>query len=762
MATKWKNGKSILGFLSFVLGVSLLLSSLLPLLGNLTSESGRQGIQNALKSEFQETRSFRTYLSNMMNSFIAMGAGGPIYGTYYGYSEPEIETIIEAEAVSGDLSENVWYASDGYSYFDGQPTENDKARWKREAEAWNKILQEDKNLLYFIECDGKMLYSNTGNSFQVPVAGYSFLLTFDGTKCTATQNGTPMDLYGDGIFREDGEHWELPGYTNFQAGEEAAKVRVKIAVADTPTVYIKSNYTSAWAERQYNRYFQLERIWQETRRSLLINGSVTAAAGLLFLLIWFLLRKYKSLVDRAIARFTGKIWFELKLLLLLGAVIFVFLPLTEEMHYLIQEVTYATNLEEAVYYQYPWFLESYLREILQQPRALLLAFWGGWLFFNDLRYGDKPWQHGTYGMLTAKNLQLPIQKRISRRFGLLGLCLMLLGGELIFFLILQTLRLSLPLWMIWNLFLIPVLLVFGFYLWEIHRQKRLAIDLGLLIDQITAVHNGDFTPAPLPSDSDLGKASQEVTDIQLGMAKAVEEQTKSERMKVELVTNVSHDIKTPLTSIISYVELLKKEQLEPPAGEYVDILSQKTERLRAMVLDVFDISKAASGNLPVKLEPLDLDKLLRQTLADMAEAIDAAPVTLRQTLTDQPVMIIADGQRLYRVFQNLLQNALKYALEGSRVYLTLSLEENKAVVSLKNISKAELSEGVDFTERFVRGDASRTDGGSGLGLAIADSFTRACGGELKVEPIADLFVVTVTFPIVKNNDAAFPLDPENH
>ena len=108
MATKWKNGKSILGFLSFVLGVSLLLSSLLPLLGNLTSESGRQGIQNALKSEFQETRSFRTYLSNMMNSFIAMGAGGPIYGTYYGYSEPEIETIIEAEAVSGDLSENVW------------------------------------------------------------------------------------------------------------------------------------------------------------------------------------------------------------------------------------------------------------------------------------------------------------------------------------------------------------------------------------------------------------------------------------------------------------------------------------------------------------------------------------------------------------------------------------------------------------------------------------------------------------------------------
>ena len=151
MATKWKNGKSILGFLSFVLGVSLILSSLLPLVGNLISESGRYRLQNALKSEFQETSSFRTYLSSMMNSFIAMGAGGPISGTYYDYySDTELETIIEAEAVSGNLIVgNSWYTSDEY-YSDRQPTANDKARWKKEAEAWNKFLQDDKNLLYFI------------------------------------------------------------------------------------------------------------------------------------------------------------------------------------------------------------------------------------------------------------------------------------------------------------------------------------------------------------------------------------------------------------------------------------------------------------------------------------------------------------------------------------------------------------------------------------------------------------------------------------
>ena len=195
---------------------------------------------------------------------------------------------------------------------------------------------------------------------------------------------------------------------------------------------------------------------------------------------------------------------------------------------------------------------------------------------------------------------------------------------------------------------------------------------------------------------------------------------------------------------------MKQEKLEPPAGEYVDILAQKAERLRSMVLDVFEVSKAASGELPVKLEELDLAKLLRQTTADMAQAIEEAPVLLRESLPEEPVPIIGDGDRLYRVFQNLLQNALKYALEGSRVYLALTAKDGVAEVAVKNTSRTELPDGVDFTARFVRGDQSRTDGGSGLGLAIADSFTRACGGELFVEPVADLFVVRVTFPLSRN------------
>ena len=163
--------------------------------------------------------------------------------------------------------------------------------------------------------------------------------------------------------------------------------------------------------------------------------------------------------------------------------------------------------------------------------------------------------------------------------------------------------------------------------------------------------------------------------------------------------------------------------------------------------DVFEVSKAAADQLPVHLERLDMGKLLRQTLADMDGAIQRSALAFRVELPEEPVMITADGKRLYRVFQNLIDNALRYALEGSRVYLSLKTAEGLAEASVRNTSRSELPEGVDFTARFVRGDASRTDGGSGLGLSIASSFVEACGGEFRVETVADLFTAIVTFRI---------------
>ena len=243
----------------------------------------------------------------------------------------------------------------------------------------------------------------------------------------------------------------------------------------------------------------------------------------------------------------------------------------------------------------------------------------------------------------------------------------------------------------------------------------------------------------------------QLEDIRHGMISAVDEQMKSERMKVELIANVSHDIKTPLTSIISYVQFLKEEkELPEHVRDYVKILDEKSQRLKNMVQDVFAVSKAASGELPMHMEKLDFGKLLRQTLADMEEQIEGSRVTFRTEIPESPVMILADGQRMYRVFQNLFQNAIQYSLDGSRVFVTLQTDGSLAVASVKNTSHLELEKGKDFTERFTRGDQSRTEGGSGLGLSIAQSFTEACGGSFSWETNADLFVVTVSFQILDN------------
>ena len=166
-----------------------------------------------------------------------------------------------------------------------------------------------------------------------------------------------------------------------------------------------------------------------------------------------------------------------------------------------------------------------------------------------------------------------------------------------------------------------------------------------------------------------------------------------------------------------------------------------------MVQDVFEVSKAAADQLPVHLERLDFAKLVRQTLADMADPIEKSGLAFRVELPEGEVPITADGKRMYRVFQNLIQNALQYALPGSRVYVTLTVSGSRAETAVRNTSRQELPKGVDFTARFVRGDESRTDGGSGLGLSIAKSFTEACGGQFRVETVADLFTAAVSFPL---------------
>lgn len=275
-------------------------------------------------------------------------------------------------------------------------------------------------------------------------------------------------------------------------------------------------------------------------------------------------------------------------------------------------------------------------------------------------------------------------------------------------------------------------------------------DYGKLMDQVEQMYKGDLNAVnTLPSTSPLYGSAMQLNMIRDGIKIAVEAGIQSERTKVELITNVSHDIKTPLTSIISYIELLKSEpDLPDHVMDYIEIISQKSDRLRHMIQDIFDVSKATTGNMTLHLEYIGLDKLLRQTLADMDSMMQDAPLQWRVQIPQDSFTVHADGQRIYRVFQNLIKNAVQYSLAGSRVYVSLEKRDGCAVASIQNITQHELEmDGEALTARFVRGDDSRSTSGSGLGLSIAKSFTEACGGTCTVSVKGDLFTVEIALPL---------------
>lgn len=281
------------------------------------------------------------------------------------------------------------------------------------------------------------------------------------------------------------------------------------------------------------------------------------------------------------------------------------------------------------------------------------------------------------------------------------------------------------------------------------RLHRFTKDCNALVGKISDLQKGNSSlPLQLSCRSLLAKAAGDINDLESGIDNAIEQRNRSNQMRVELITNVSHDLKTPLTSIINYADLLCEEDLPQPAGDYAHALSEKAYRLKNMVQDVFDLSKATSGNLPVEKHRLDLAKLIRQTLADMDEKISATSLVFKLNITDEPLMIEADGDKLYRVFQNLFVNAIQYSLDYSRVHIQLSADNGFAVAKIKNTSKGELDfDPAEIVERFVRSDSSRTTEGSGLGLSIVQSFTETCGGTFHIDIDADMFTACVRFPL---------------
>ena len=235
-----------------------------------------------------------------------------------------------------------------------------------------------------------------------------------------------------------------------------------------------------------------------------------------------------------------------------------------------------------------------------------------------------------------------------------------------------------------------------------------------------------------------------------GMTAAVEQRLKSERMKTELITNVSHDIKTPLTSIINYADLIEKEQCDNPTiTEYAGVLHRQSDRLKRLIDDLVEASKASTGNLEVLLAPCEVGVMLTQTAGEYEQRLQERELELVTKQPDTPIKIMADGRRLWRVFDNLMNNICKYAQRGTRVYLTLEEQNGQAIISFKNISHEPLNLSPDeLLERFVQGDEARKSDGNGLGLSIAKSLTELQNGSLELMTDGDLFKVVLRFPMI--------------
>lgn len=283
---------------------------------------------------------------------------------------------------------------------------------------------------------------------------------------------------------------------------------------------------------------------------------------------------------------------------------------------------------------------------------------------------------------------------------------------------------------------------------------KLSKGLDAISSALTKAEGGDYDFAV---DVDVMPAAlqsmgENVNNLTNGLNIAIDEATKSERMKTELITNVSHDLKTPLTSIITYTDLLKQCDIEDAtANEYIGVLDEKSHRLKKLVEDLVEASKASSGNVTLNMVKIDVNELTEQIYGEYEDDLTAADLELKINAPENPVYIVADGQKTYRILENLFSNVKKYAMPGSRVYLDIASGNTFASITMKNVAKDEMHFDVErLTDRFVQGEESRTNEGSGLGLSIAKSLTELQGGRFNLSVDGDLFKVTIALPKSKD------------
>lgn len=581
-----------------------------------------------------------------------------------------------------------------------------------------RLKDEGINLKYYAsDLNTGMLVNNTGElsftSSGMPILpkNYKYYWYYDGHKLWVMDNGKAID-----IERLDS------GYRNIVSRldiyPESPSTRAVLAVSDAlqPNPYGHSAY---YGEKQL----------------LMIIGWVYIALtvlGLVLIVFALIKREQKRAFDQILASWLGRLWLEVKILISIIPLSMMAVSVSNSVsgyNELLQLIFVTVCLSGVFILGCWWFYLMFLDLTINRSKV----------FTNNMINAIIQWYKKYEGQYSwQKSMQKRVYVLVAAE-AIMALCSVMFllvsfgGGGGAFFIAL----------------LIAAAGIYLIYRYLCHYNHTI-IDLGKLTDHIENMKNGDMAARlELDPAGDMYRTAQNLNSIQDGMSKAIAEKMKSERMKVDLITNVSHDLKTPLTSIISYVELLSKEEgLPEHVGDYIKILSQKSDRLKNLIQDLFDLSKASSEVINLDMDRIDLGRLIHQTLGDMHEQIADSGLTFRVNLPDEPVLIMGDGQKLYRVFENLIMNTLKYSLTGSRVFVDLVIDGQNARATIKNTANYEMN----FTEeeilqRFVRGDESRSTEGSGLGMAIAQSFTQICKGQFEIKMDGDLFKVELSFPV---------------
>lgn len=510
------------------------------------------------------------------------------------------------------------------------------------------------------------------------------------------------------------EHYVYGGYNDVIL--EVYKGQTFEGVIGVPLTETANNIVTNWSQD-----------YEQRQTGMLVFATTSLIA---LLLSWFL-RGWASIpeaLERKLLHFYGRIPIDVRAILTGLTAIFALISF-----FLINDTIRYFEFGEAVV-------------VLVLASCLVLASWfqGKWLL-KEWQEGKDPqwkdgeqlryeWQQSLISRIYLLLKEVFLHRTIGVQMVILLSGVFLLGASTVVILIQPAFVLVFGVLVIIGIFSLMALLKSTGYLNKIIENT----------DELATGKMG--ADLPVKGKSVLAKLAGNINILKHGVKKSKTEQAKSERLKTELITNVSHDLRTPLTSIITYSELLKTQDLsEADRTAYIEIIDRKSQRLKVLIDDLFEASKMASGSVELVKEKVDLVQLLQQALAEHNGALENAGLQLRIATPEKPVYAKVDGQKLWRVFDNLIGNILKYSLENTRVYITLKQYDGEASFTFKNVTKYELSENVEeLYERFKRGDESRNTEGSGLGLAIAKSIVDLHEGEMDIEVDGDLFKVTIT------------------